>query len=269
MALFIVSPLLGGPRLSLGSIPSARSLADISLLPNTVLAAPLLSSSTLAPMAPVVPSLPMPNQVSQPLLLSPSFSPLPPKLVDRIRKGEFVEMRELLTDNISLLRHLEELQPGMSSLQHATGSSRPRLREVSSILTWTYCFLTYCAVRTDDVSLRGLLTYARLLLREARRHGGSGWIEYDRIFRQQVAADPTIPWNALNASLVASTFLGSRSEQGMFCNLCQEVDHPKECALQSVRGNTPLSSQGPSQPSFRQSPSHKIRPETLERICTS
>ena len=193
-------------------------------------------------MAPVVPSLPMPSQVSQPLLLSPSFSPQPPKLVDQIEKGEFVEMRELLTDNLSLLHHLEELQPSMSSLQHATGSSRPRLWEVSSILTWTYFFLTYCAVRMDDVSLRGLLTYARLLLREARCQWGSGWIEYDRIFRQQVAADPTIPWNALNASLVASTFLGSHSEQGMFCNLCQEVDHPKEeCALQSVQGNTPLS----------------------------
>lgn len=190
MAIFIVSPLLGGPRLSLGSIPSAWSLADISLLPNTLLAASLLSSSTLAPMAQVVPILPMPSQVSQPLLLSPFFSPLPPKLVDRIRKGEFVEMRELLTDNISLLRHLEELQPGMSSLQHATGSSCPRLREVSSILTWTYCFLSYCTVRTDDVSLRGLLTYARLLLRGARHHGGSGWIEYDRSFVNRLQLTP-------------------------------------------------------------------------------
>ena len=163
MAILIVSPLLGGPRLSLGSLPSAQSLARFSLLPNTV-PAPLLSSITLAPIALVVPSFPMPSQVSQPLLLSPSFSPLPPKLVDRIRKGEFVEMRELLTDNISLLHRLEKLQPGMSSLQHATGSSCPRLREVSSILTWTYCFLSYCTVRTDDVSLRGLLTYARLLI---------------------------------------------------------------------------------------------------------
>ena len=36
MALFIVSPLLSGPCLSLGSILAARSLADVSLLPNTV-----------------------------------------------------------------------------------------------------------------------------------------------------------------------------------------------------------------------------------------
>ena len=53
------------------------------------------------------------------------------------------------------------------------------MRELLTV-TWrnySYCFLTYCAVRMDDVFLRGLLTYTRLVLREARHHGGSSWIE--------------------------------------------------------------------------------------------
>ena len=166
-------------------------------------------------------------------------------------------MRELLKDNISLLHRLEKLQPGMSSLQHATGSSCPRLREVSSILTWTYCFLSYCTVRTDDVSLRGLLTYARL----------------DRIWPDLSSTGCSWPHNTLeHPQCKPSCFniFGISLQQGTFCNLYQEVDHPKEeCALQSVQGNTPLSSKVPSQPSSHQSPSHKMRLETLERICTS
>ena len=65
------------------------------------------------------------------------------KLVDKIRAGKFVEMKELLQDNISLVAQLEELQ-GPSSLQ-LIGASRPRLCEVSSLATWCYCFLGYAA----------------------------------------------------------------------------------------------------------------------------
>ena len=35
-----------------------------------------------------------------------------------------------------------------------------------------------------------MLAYARLLVREAQRHGGRGWLDYDRIFHQQAALDP-------------------------------------------------------------------------------
>lgn len=57
---------------------------------------------------------------------------------------------------------------------------------------------------------------------------------------------------------------------GYILQLLPKSGHRKEeCAFQSVQGNTPLSSQGPSQPSSRQSPSHKMWLETLEMICTS
>ena len=39
--------------------------------------------------------------------LSPASEPFPAKLVERIRSGQFVEMRELMTDNIALLQQLE------------------------------------------------------------------------------------------------------------------------------------------------------------------
>ena len=226
------------------------------------------STALLSPFSPVT-SLPQTSSATQPLLLSLSLTPLPSRLVGRIRRGEFVEMRELLTDNITLLRQLEEVQPNTPVLHQSSGS-HPRLRGISSILTWVYCFLAYCAVRTDDQFVRGLLTYARLVLREARRYGGSGWIEYDRIFRQQAAADQCIQWNALSPSLVASTFLGARTDQGTFCTLCQEVDHSsQDCALRSVREPPIPRTLGTSETQSRSPLPHRMRPETLDRICVS
>lgn len=119
--------------------------------------------------------------------------------------GQFVDMREFLADNIALIQQLKSV-PGFSST-HMLGTSRPRLREVTSLPTWCYCFLGYMAIRTSDPATRDQLTYARLMIGEARRHGGTGWLDYDRAFRQQAAVDPSQRWNTLIPGQQASTIL--------------------------------------------------------------
>ena len=96
-------------------------------------------------------------------------------------------MKELLTDNLSLISQLEAVQ-GIAPL-HMLGAARPRLREVSSLPTWCYCFLGYMAARTSDPVTRDQLAYDHLLIKEAQCHGGLGWLDYDKVFRQQIAAD--------------------------------------------------------------------------------
>ena len=51
------------------------------------------------------------------LTLSPAMSPIPHRIVQRIQAGRFVEMRELLTDNLALHNQLEAVQglPGLVS----------------------------------------------------------------------------------------------------------------------------------------------------------
>ena len=73
------------------------------------------------------------------LSLSLASEPIPARLVHRIRSGQFVEMRDLLGDNIALNQHFE----GVSSYfpaQVLPASSRPRLREATSLPSWIYCF---------------------------------------------------------------------------------------------------------------------------------
>ena len=196
------------------------------------------------------------------LVLSPAAEPFPQKLVDKIRSGQFVDMKELLADNMSLVNQLEAVQ-GLSPI-HLLGARRPRLREISSLSAWCYSFLGYMAIRTSDPATRDQLAYARLLIREAHLHGGLGWLDYDRAFRQQAAADVSMQWNALVPGLQASTILGQRTGQGTFYTLCREVDHSRaQCALACLQ---PVSTGTPADP---RPSSIRRRPETALNICIS
>ena len=114
------------------------------------------------------------------MILSPAADPIPHTLVQRIRLGQFVEIRVLLADNIALLNQLTSLQGAVSLLLNT--ANRTILREVPSLVSWLYCFTAYVEVRTSDPLARNMLVYSRSIIREALGHGESGWTEYDRVF---------------------------------------------------------------------------------------
>ena len=157
------------------------------------------------------------------LSLSPATESFPRKLEEKVRSGQFVEMHELLRDNISLLGQLKTL--GGQSNTILPGASRPRLRETSSIASWMYSFLAYVAIRSSEESTRDMLAYGRLISREAQRHVGQGWLDYDRIFRQQAAIDHNLKWNSIHPSIKAATLVNNSETSGSFCTLCHEADH--------------------------------------------
>ena len=176
--------------------------------------------TTPSPVLAQVSNLPTTASTQPGLVLSPAAEPLPRRLVEKIVSRQFVEMKELLSDNISLLSHLETVQ-GLTSLE-LFGGRRPRMREVTSLPMWCFLLPWVCGG-----SSRNMLAYGRLLIREANRHDGQGWMDYDQAFRQQVAVDPSLPWNTLHPGLQAATILGQHSGQGqgLFCTLCRGSDH--------------------------------------------
>ena len=117
--------------------------------------------------------------------------------------------------------------PSASANQQAVVSWANTVSNVTP--TWTPGTSTH----HSDPATQDQLAYARLLIKEAQRHGGLGWLDYDRAFRQQVAADPSIRWNTLIPGLQASTILGQQQAgPGLFCTLCRQVDHTRsQCAL--------------------------------------
>ena len=107
------------------------------------------------------PSRLMCQQLLRYSVLTSSAQPFPARMVERIRSGQIVEMRDLPTDNISLLQHLEQIQPGPPSSQQVAPPPRPsRPREISSLMTWIYCFVAYCAIHRVDPLTQDMLTYA-------------------------------------------------------------------------------------------------------------
>ena len=221
-----------------GSLASVQAHTPVTNQPTTVVTT---VGTTIVPAigGPVIHTHPTPagqsaalqmgdTTVSSGMILSPTLQPIPARLVRCICAGEFVEMRELLSDNITLIDQLEAVHGPL--LTAATpGALRPRVREVPSLISWVFCFLAYTAVRTTDLTTRDMLAYCCLVVREGLRHGGQGWQDYDCGFR---AIDPTLRWNSLLPDLQASTILGQCATGGTFCSLCRGVDHmAAQCAL--------------------------------------
>ena len=143
-------------------------------------------------------------------------------------------MGELLRDNMETERRHSK-DDGASTSSRQPAKSR---REVPDILSWVQCFGIYTSivVQTRPEKTQQLLAYQTMLLREARRCGGTGWQTYDTIFRQQVANNSTADWSKLNSSLYAVNFLANQNGRGKTCQHCLETDHlSSECALAPVK----------------------------------
>ena len=114
--------------------------------------------------------------VDTPLVVSSALRRVPGKLVRKVQSGMFVDMKEILSDNVSLLQRLGEISSGQLP---QNPSLSVKLREVPDILTWVYCFLEYISIRSQDKFARDLVTYARVIVHLAE---GKGWLDYDKIF---------------------------------------------------------------------------------------
>ena len=103
-------------------------------------------------------------------------------------------------------------------------------------MTWVSCFLAFMAMKMDQEEMRSLAAYGVIILQLIRKHGGSGWLLYDRQFRLQQEAGAGLPWTDINPSLLAVTILGQAGKKPLrSCQLCMAADHSrKECALASL-----------------------------------
>ena len=142
-------------------------------------------------------------------------------------------MSELLKDNMEVLRR--------RTLENEGGSShfdqRSRRREIPDILSWVQAFSLYAAVVASrhPHKARELWAYQAIIVGEAQRCGGRGFVAYDSLFCQQMVSFETVDFSKINQSLYATTFWAQR-ERGRFCQICTLSDHAQdECALHPGR----------------------------------
>ena len=166
-----------------------------------------------------------------PLVLSSALPPIPGKVVESIRTGSYVDLLELLPDNVALKQQIVD-----TGLLGPTAGHSLRLREISDVETWLYCFLAFVAAKVSCEETRQLMAYGQIILMLARKHVGRGWKAYDAHFRQLVGAGHLLPWTELNPSMMAADVL---QVGGQTCSLCQAHDHRREeCALATAVSST-------------------------------
>ena len=168
--------------------------------------APTTCTNVLPPYAPFVPSL-TPTSVpshtppgssaapaggrSRPTRLSfdvgPGRPPIPPKLVEQIQQGEFIDLADLLPDS---LRDNELPQELLLDNQHLLIPKRAQKWEVRDVVTWVDCWTAYSLVLLSGRPDRAveLLKYQDVIIRTYRSFPRSDvWLRYERNFRGKAA----------------------------------------------------------------------------------
>ena len=106
-------------------------------------------------------------------------APIPRVLVSKILSNEFIELRELLPQNLG------------------SETSDP------DIWSWTKCFITYILVMSTfrPHRTRDLLEYMALIIRTAKRFGGRAWSQYDRDFRREAEVNNLQDWSVVRTDM--------------------------------------------------------------------
>ena len=152
--------------------------------------------------------------------------PVPAKVAARIRRGEFVEMGELLPEFMASQRD-----------DDPEGKHEPKIRrsrKVTDILTWVKCFGKYASVRARHAPhlFSELMAYMGAIITASQDYAGLAWVRYDAAYRRQAAITGNTRWSMINSTLYTICFTG-RATPMPRCELCFATTHTaKDCAQQ-------------------------------------
>ena len=141
---------------------------------------------------------------SEGVYIGDGIPPIPDKLATKIRRGEFVEMGELLPEFWSL--KAEDGEPNRDSKPRRT-------RKVTDIFTWLQCFGAYVSVRATQAPhlIPEFMAYMAMIVRVSQDYSGLAWVRYDAAFRRQAALTNNTRWSAINSTLYTMCFTGMAS----------------------------------------------------------
>ena len=233
------------PWLGPSTFPPSASLANIPLfsvpgslptlqLPYTV-APTTLSVSNISPLP--APS-PYPAGSPGPIVLGPSYPPIPHNLAEKIWKGTYIDMADLLPVRLGGDEQEDKEKKNKSKSR----------KKVKDILAWSQCFLAYVSIVSlkEPTRVCDLLSYASTIIQTHRRYEGNGWQIYDTNFRQQAVAKKFQRWADLDQSIWALA-LANAQARSVHCELCLSIEHSTdECEEADEKEKTkPKSSQDP------------------------
>lgn len=132
--------------------------------------------------------------------------PIPVKLVEKIRRWEFIDLAKLLVN--------QEAQPDQPTViiggqvvgLDSPARSQRRATAINDITSWVQAFSRFMAVllsagATTKEEAAGLAAHQHLILQLAKDLGGKQWAKYDWEFREWAAAKNIRVWGDLNMAI--------------------------------------------------------------------
>ena len=145
---------------------------------------------------------PMPARTST-VVVAEGIPPVACRLVDKIRKWEYINLGDLLKDHTSP-EQLVFVNGQVLPIQ--CGQKPQSSRVITDILTWLQAFSVFSAILlssedTTKEEAAGLAAHCYLILQMSRDLKGSQWCQYDQSFREWAAAKHIRKWGELNFTI--------------------------------------------------------------------
>ena len=129
-------------------------------------------------------------------VVGPSYSPAPEKLVTKIRSGQFVDLADLLAENLKAQEREPQTYLDGKLL---VSSTKKRVQEIANTVTWVDAFTVYCC--THSSRWQDMTQYKLLILKTSRQFPGKAWLHYDVAFRKDTAAAGLYNFHTLSSPL--------------------------------------------------------------------
>ena len=168
--------------LALNQVPTSGQLSHVNELSETSLQEKGYRAGTITPVT------------MHSLYIGGGLPPIPQKLIRRIQDGHFINMAELLPDNLEATNSTDD--------DHTTNTKRKH-QEVTQIMDWIKCFSTSIAVvsRAKPDRVVDIIAYLNLIINGQRRFQDFDWASYDHQFRKKAAATSALQWGTTEGTL--------------------------------------------------------------------
>lgn len=152
-----------------------------------------------------------------PVVLGSSTIPIPWKLAERIWKGEYVPVADLLPETLRSTGEDEEERKKRKKKNGKDG--------VQTIATWVLGFSAYMGVmaKKHPEKVADMMDYMAQIVQASRQFKGAPWAKYDTAHRMQAAATKREGLSLVDTTLWVITFAQAEAKEA--CKWCDSYDH--------------------------------------------
>ena len=165
------------------------------------------------------------------------------KVMESIRKGEYVEFDSLISDcTFSFSALSAEDEYALAHTKQTDGSAglaivkaKKAHTKVTDLQTWTMAWSIYAAILVEhDPSLAApLLAYQCVIAEAAGTYRTSAWLAYDRAFRRMLATSENPDWSRIDPDLWQTRMVAGGVNA--FCSSCNRRHARPNCTTQSTQ----------------------------------